>query len=106
MPATGPVTQQWSTRCGYVYACHVAADGTFPVGPPGWTAEKISTGLYEIVHHLGSTGYVAVPAIADAPSDYRGGVAIESRDADKCRIQTWDNTALADMAFALMIFTL
>lgn len=35
----------------------VGSDGTSSTQPAGWTTSKVSTGLYEVVHGLGTTAY-------------------------------------------------
>lgn len=106
MPAAGPLKPYWSTRCSNFYGCHVDADGTFQAGPPAWLCERTGEGVYEITHNLGTTEYLPLVGTASVMGDYRVGSAIQAREADKVRVETFDSVQLADMAFVLMIFTL
>lgn len=86
--------------------CLIAPDGTFEAGPHGWTAEKISDGVYDITHNLGFTAYAPLAEIVGVGADFRMQAIIHSRDETKVRIQTYDSTRLLDARFALIVFTL
>lgn len=51
------------------YAGYVNSDGSAGNLPSGWTSSKISTGLYQIVHNLGTANYSGI-AIANATAAF------------------------------------
>lgn len=42
------------------FSGHVQSNGSAISLPDGWTSSKISTGLYEVTHNLGTTAYAVV----------------------------------------------
>lgn len=95
--------QKWyrPSRCNYVYLCQIAADGTFLLGPEGWTAEKTGTGAYTITHGLGNSNYLALSGIQS--TDYKDQVFIAGQTDTAVQCQTFDNGQPADWAFRIMV---
>lgn len=52
------------SQFGKINSGYVSAAGVGVILPSGWSSSKISTGLYEVTHNIGSANYVVV-ATAD-----------------------------------------
>lgn len=90
------------SRCNYIFACRIGADGTFSLGPNGWTLEKMDTGLYRLVHNLGHQKYVVLPVIFGA---YTATIVMTNFDDDSVTFSTTDNGQRADTAFTATLFS-
>lgn len=101
-----PVSTYNPSRCGYIYSCVVEADGTFTLGPLGWTAERRSAGVYRITHNIGNTAYLPLVGELTAAGDFKSNVVVIDRQPAYLDVQGSDGTQAKDGRFTLCVLTL
>lgn len=97
---------QWyrASRCNYIYLCVIEADGTFDLGPEGWTVEKTGTGLYKVNHDIGHTRYFTITR-AGVGGDYKITGDIQEQFDTSFVISTYSSTQLSDTSFDVIVLT-
>lgn len=89
-------------RCNFVFICKVDADGSFLIGPETWTVIRPSVGRYVITHNLGHTKYAWMPVVSGT---YRSVPTIAAFDEKTITVDIFDNNALNDLPFQVVMFT-
>jgi len=97
--------QNWyrGSRCTYLYVAMIRADGTFALGPWGWTVEKTGVGLYKVTHHIGHTQYVGIAIVG--PEDYHSTGAIQNPTAQDFTVASFAGTQPTDIDVQLLVAT-
>lgn len=93
-----------ASRCNYLYACFVDADGTFRVGPQGWDVTRTSTGVYVVRHGIGHTRYI--PLLSPlGDSDYKVSANLADIGSDSLTAALSVSKQPTDFAFSLLVAT-
>lgn len=90
------------SRCNYIFACSITADGKFPLGPKGWTVEKLRTGVYKIVHNLGHKDYVILPVVW---GEHKVVLVLLDVDETSVTLSTSDKGVQEDAASTVILFS-
>jgi hypothetical protein len=93
---TMPIDEYRPSRCNYLYVCRVAVDGSFVLGPSGWTVQKTAPGTYVITHNLGHQRYAVLPV---AFGTYKSTITLLNFADNSVTLGTQDNQSAADVAF-------
>lgn len=88
------------SRCNYIYLCQIAADGTFTMGPAGWSVDKFGTGKYKIVHELNHTRFAVFPVISGV---HKNTATVLDVDDTSVTISTFAVNDPADIMFQLLL---
>ena len=101
MAIQSPVDEYQPSRCNYIYVCRVAADGSFILGPAGWTVERMAAGQYRIVHNLGHQRYAVIPLVFGT---YKSTITLLNFADDDVTLGTQDNQSNDDLPFTAVFF--
>lgn len=100
MAIQSPVDEYAPSRCNFIYVCRVEADGTFALGPSGWTVERMAAGSYRITHNLGHQRYAVMPLVKGT---YKSTITLLNFADDDVTLGTQDNQSNSDLAFTVAI---
>lgn len=97
-----PASVYRAGRCNYTFVLIISADGTFELGPEGWTVQKTATGKYLITHNIGHLRYMPIPRVI-APPNFRMETTVTQMTEAILEVSVDDNTNAADNRFGLVV---